>query len=71
MKSIIPVKLVISLEKDFTTKNAILIYQINQDGKIEKNKYYTTQVINGIDIAKVNAILSASKIHTEKGEGII
>jgi len=70
MAKIIPVKLVVDLNDNFTVKNAILIYQMDIDGKIEKTKYKTIQVTGGIDLGKLGDIVLSSKDHTEKGEGL-
>lgn len=71
MKEIIPLKLIIDLNEDGTFKDGILQYQLREDGSIEKRRYYTVGIKNGIKIPDIQSILDDSKIHAQKAEKII
>lgn len=70
MKSIIPIKLIIDLNEDGTFKDGILQYQMSVDGAIEKRRYYTVGIKDGIKIPDLETIIGDSKIHAEKAEKV-
>ena len=70
MKKIVPRKLVITLNEDGTFKDGILMYQIDENGSIDKRKFYTMGIKEGIRIPDIEKITVDSIVHTGKGEAI-
>jgi hypothetical protein len=69
MKAIIPVKLIIDLNTDGTFKDGVLQYQIDEDGSMDKRRFYTVGIKNGMDINKFIDILIDTQtiaLNTEK-----
>jgi len=71
MKEIIPLKLIIDLNEDGSFRDGILQYQIKDNGSMEKRRFYTIGIKNGIKIPDIQSILDDSKIHAAKAEKII
>lgn len=68
-KNIIPIKQVISYDKDGKIKSNIMIYKIEIDG-VTSNRIYTMNVTDGLKTEDTAKILTDSKAHVELGEGI-
>jgi len=71
MKKIIPIKLIANLNADGTFRDGVLQYQIDNDGEVEKQRFYTVGIKAGIQISDMEKIISDSKAHAEKAEKII
>jgi hypothetical protein len=70
-KEIIPIKLIIDLNTDGTFRDGVLQYQIQDEGAIDKRRFYTIGIKDGIKIPDLQTIIGDSKIHAEKAESIV
>jgi hypothetical protein len=70
-KEIIPIKLIIDLNADGTFRDGVLQYQIQDEGAIDKRRFYTVGIKDGIKIPDLQTIIGDSKIHAEKAESIV
>lgn len=69
-KEIVPHKLIITLNEDWTTQSGILSYRLREDGSMNSQKYYTMDVSKGINVTRLGEIVASARSHTEKGEKI-
>lgn len=69
-KEIMPLKLIIKLNKDGTFKDGVLVYQIKNDTSVSKRDFYTVGIKNGIQISDLEKIIIDCKTHTEIAENI-
>jgi len=71
VKKIIPIKMIIDLNPNGTFRDGVLQYQIDEEGAIDKRRFYTVGIKDGIKIPDLQTIIGDTKIHAEKAESII
>ena len=71
MKTIIPIKLIIDLNTDGTFKDGVLQYQIDEDGAIDRRRFYTVGIKDAISIPDIDVMIGDTTIHAQLAEKII
>lgn len=69
-KEIVPNKLIITLNEDWSVKDTVLSYRMREDGAMDTKRYFTIAVDGGIDIQQLNGIIESAKAHANAGEKI-
>lgn len=73
MKSLVPIKIIVSLNEDGTLNNGVFMYQVKVDG-ITTGRFYTIGIQDAMDegtVADTNAVIQKAIDLAKQAEGIV